>query len=646
MLKAFRNFTKSRYGLVAVFIFLGLIALAFVAGDVTGLRTSTLGGNSTTLATVDGKAVTDADVRDRIQRLIRNAQAQGQNITMAQVLAQGGLEAALNDAINAAAVQSFGNDTGMIVGKRLVDTEIASNPQFSGMDGKFSQQTYESLLSQNRISPAQFREAITNQRYAGWLMAPVTMRASVPDGVVLPYASMMLERRTGTVGFVQALAMDPGADPDAKTLGDYYARNRSRYLVPERRVVRYALVSPEALRAKAVATDAEIADAFKKGAARFAASEKRAVELVAALDRTTATKVAQAAGSGTLADAAKAAGLEMRKIEAADKAGLGKQVSGAFADAAFAAAANSMTGPVQLAGTWYVYRVTNVETIAARSLDQVRGELADEVAKRKLTTMLTDLRQSIDDGIGDGNTFEEAVRGASLSAARSPALAADASDPDKPGEKPDDTMVALMKAGFGFEQPGDEPQVIAIGQDGGFALVGLERIVPAAPRPLAQIADKVKADYLLDQALGKARKAASDMLPKLQKGMSMAQAMAEAGVTRGAPPKPFDFRRGEMRGKENFIQMAFDMPAKTARLVEAPGRGGYYVVYVDTIQPQSAGGNQAALQPVQGALTQLAPAEYESQFSMAIRKQLKVTRNETALARLRADLQRQGAGGQ
>ncbi|MHA6720273.1 peptidylprolyl isomerase [Sphingomonas sp. RS6] len=646
MLKAFRNFTKSRYGLVAVFIFLGIIALAFAAGDITGMRNGTLGGNSTTLATVDGKAITDADVRDRIQRLMRNAQAQGQSVTMAQVLAQGGLEAALNDAINTAALESFANDHGMIVGKRLVDTEIASNAQFAGMDGKFSQQTYEALLAQNRIAPAQFRDAIASDRYATWLMMPATMTIPAPDGVVLPYASMMLERRTGTIGFVQSLAMDPGADPDAKTLADYYARNRSRYLVPERRVVRYALVAPESLRAKATPTDAEIAEAYKKGAARFAASEKRAVELVAALDRATAEKVAKAAASGSLADAAKGAGLEMRKVDAADKAALGKQVSDAFADAAFTAPANTLTGPVQLAGTWYVYRVTAVDKIAARSLDQVRGELTDEVAKRKLATALTDLRQKIDDGIGDGNTFEEAVRDAGLTATRSPALAADGSDPDKPGEKADDTMVALMKAGFGFDQPGDEPQIVAIGQDGGFALIGLERIVPAAPRPLAQITEKVKADYLLDQALAKARKAASDMLPKLQKGMSMAQAMAEAGVNRGAPPKPFDFRRRDIQGKENFIQMAFDMPAKTARLVEAPGRAGYYVVYVDSIQPQSAAGDQAILQPVKGALTQLAGNEYQGQFSMAIRKQLKVTRNESALARLRAELERQGAGGQ
>lgn len=646
MLNAFRKFTKSRYGVVVAFIFLGLLAFAFTAGDLSGLRNSVTGASSKTLAKVGDTEVTEADVRERIERLIRSAQAQGQAVTMAQVLEQGGFEAAVGDAITSAAIREFAHDSGMFVGKRVIDSTIANNPQFAGMDGKFSQQTFEGLLAQNQITPAQFREAMTSQRYAAWLIGPVTMRGPAPNGVVLPYASMLLERRTGTIGFVQSLAMDPGADPDQKTLADYYGRNRTRYLVPERRVMRYALAKPEALQAQATPNDAEIADAFKKNASRYAAVEKRTIDLVAAIDQGTARKVAEAAKAGDLAAAAKAAGLEMRKLDAADKSTAAKQVSAAFADAAFAAPANAVQGPTRLGASWYVYRVAKVENIAARTLDQVRGELTEEVRKRKLAALLGTLRQSIEDGVGDGKTFEEAVRDAKLTAVSTPALTAAGTDADKPDVPADPNLAAITKAGFGFEQAGDEPQVVPIGQDGGFALVSLERIVPAAPRPLAQIAGKVKADYLLDQALAKARAAATAMLPKLQKGIPMAQALAEAGVTKGAPPKPFDLKRGELRDKEKFLQMAFDMPVKTARLVEAPNRGGYYVVYVDTVQPGNAAGDAAAIQPLQNALNQLGAAEYERQFSAALAQAVKVRRNEKAIARLRADLQRQGAGGQ
>jgi peptidyl-prolyl cis-trans isomerase D len=308
-----------------------------------------------------------------------------------------------------------------------------------------------------------------------------------------------------------------------------------------------------------------------------------------------------------------------------------------------------MQGPVQLGGAWFVYRVTKVEKIAARTLDQVRAELTEEVAKRKLAALLADSRQAIEDAVGDGATFDEAVAKAKLTAVRSPALIANGTDPDNAAYQPDATVAAVIKAGFGFEQAGDEPQVIPVGQDGSFALVSLEKIVPAAPRPLAQITEKVTADYLLDQALAKARTAATAMLPKLQKGVPMAQALAEVGATKGAPPKPFDFKRSELRGKENFIQMAFDMPAKTARLVEAPNRAGYYVVYVDTIQPGNLAGDPQGpqmLQSITQALGQVGAQEYERQFTASLVSALKVRRNEAAIARLRADLQRSGASGQ
>jgi peptidyl-prolyl cis-trans isomerase D len=52
MLNFFRNFTKSRYGMIAVFVFLGLIAIAFAAGDITGLRSNGASAGTDVLAKV------------------------------------------------------------------------------------------------------------------------------------------------------------------------------------------------------------------------------------------------------------------------------------------------------------------------------------------------------------------------------------------------------------------------------------------------------------------------------------------------------------------------------------------------------------------------------------------------------------------
>ena len=644
MLKSFRNFTKSRFGLIAVFVFLAVIALAFAAGDITGLKNTAGGSGGGALAKVGSSSVTEAEVRDRIDRFISNARREGQNITMEQFLAQGGLELTLDEMINSAAMIEFAQASGMQVSKRLVDGEIASNPAFIGFDGKFSQKTYEDLLSQNRLSPALFRDGLTKEKYGNWLINRAGLGTpTMPDGVLLPYASLLLERRKGIVGLVSTIAMDPGADPDDKTLTAYYAAHRARYLVPEQRVMRYAVLRPEALRAQSVATEAEIADQYKKDAAKYAAAEKRSIELVTTLDQATATTIANAAKAGALDAAARTAGLEARKFEAAEKATIARDVSAPFANAAFAAAQGTLTGPVKVGTSWLVYRVTKIEKVAARTLDQVRTEIAEEVTSRKTAKAFADLRQAIDDGIGDGKTFDEAVKDAKLTAERTPQLTAQGITPATPDVKPDPNLAQIVRAGFTFAAVGDDPQLVPIAPDGTTALVALEKVVPAAPKPLADIRADVNKDYLVDEALKKARAAAAGMIAKLEKGVPMQQALAEAGVQKGPPPKPFDFKRSETQGKENFIQMAFAMTQKKAKLIEAPNRVGYYVVYLDAIEEHSAAGDPATMaQAKAGIVPQVGP-EYARQFIRAIRGAVKVTRNEAAIKKLRDDLARTGA---
>ncbi|NIJ18739.1 peptidyl-prolyl cis-trans isomerase D [Sphingomonas naasensis] len=646
MLNFFRRFTKSRYGLIAVFIFLGIIALAFVAGDVTGIRMNGTGSGGDVVAKVGSRKITDRDVRDRVDRFIRNLQSEGQTVTMEQFLAQGGLEMTLDEMINSAALVEFAQKSGMQVSKRLIDGEIASNPAFVGLDGKFSQKQFEDLLAQNRIPPALFRASMTDERYNLWLINRATLGNHIPDGVLLPYASLQLERRTGTVGLVPTIAMDPGPDPDDKTLAAWYQSRSARYTVPQRRIVRYAMVKPDQLRAGTAATEAEIADAYKKAGNRFAATEKRNVRQLVALDQATANRIAgEVKGGKTLAAAASAAGLEPTNFEGVEKAALARQTAPAVADAAFAAAQGGVVGPVRSPLGWHVLQVEKIEKIAAKTLDQARAELASEISARKLAQTLADLRQSIEDGIGDSKNFDELVAGAKLTPGRTPALTANAADPENPEFKPEPATTAIMRAGFGIEQPGDDSQIVPIAEDGSFALVGLERIVPAAPRPLAQIRAQVVKDYLVEKALQKARGIAIQVIAKLEKGVPMQQALTEAGVTKGPPPKPFDFKRADVQ-RQNiapYLQMAFRMAPGKAKLVEGQNREGYYVVHLAQVEEHSAAGDPVALQQVRGGLAPQVGPELARQFAAAIRNDLKVTRNDKALAQLRADLTRTGS---
>ncbi len=107
MLGFFRSFAKSRGGLIVVFLLLGLIAVAFALGDVTGLG-NPAGPKGNVVATVGKQKITDTQVREVIDRFITASRRNGQNITMEQFLAEGGLDLAINELVKSEALKEFG----------------------------------------------------------------------------------------------------------------------------------------------------------------------------------------------------------------------------------------------------------------------------------------------------------------------------------------------------------------------------------------------------------------------------------------------------------------------------------------------------------------------------------------------------------
>lgn len=636
MLSSFRNFTKSRIGLVIIFIVLGIIALAFAMGDVTGL--SQYGGTSSrTIATVGGRKITDTQVREQIDRLVERARRSGQTVDMQAVIASGDFDRLVSDIIDAETLAAFGEQNGMAVSNAIIDSEVASAPQMQGPDGKFDQAKFDGWLREQRLSLPAFRAEAKRDRYRGWLLAPVAAAAQVPNGLVAPYASLFLERRKGAVGVVRFNDMPAPADPDAKTLTDYFARNRARYMVPERRTIRYVLVKAEDMKAQSAATEAEIADAYKKSGTRFAATEKRSAQQLVLLDQATASKVAADARAGkSLEEQAKAMGLQAAKFEGLEKAELARQTSQPIADAVFAAADGGVVGPVRSPLGWVVVRVDKVEKIAARSLAEARADLATEIGTRKALTALMALRQKIEDGIGGGSTFDELVKANGLTAVSIGPVAANGANPLDPASKPDPALAPVIQAGFAV-QPNDDAQMAAIGQDGSFAVVAPQQVIAAAPRPIGEIRDRVVYDYKVDEALKKARGVAADIVKQINAGQPFAQVMAAHGATK-VPPRSFDFRRLDFEGKQMppELNLAFSIAAKKARLMPVPNRGGFYIVYLDSIEQNDASGNPDLMGKMRSALLQANGQEYATQFIASVRRAVTVKRNEEAIKALKA----------
>ena len=635
MLSFFRQIINSKVGVIVTFVVLGVIALAFAATDITGLANGSSGLIGGDVAKVGKADVTVAGLKQRVQNAVEAGRQQQPTLDAAAFVNGGGLDQTLEREIATLALEQFGLSQGMAVSKRSVDGQIASIPAFQGPNGKFDPLAYQRLLGRRGLTDAQVRSDIARDTIVQQLIVPTQGAAQLPVGLALPYASLLLERRAGQVAFVPSSAMPAGPAPTDAELQTWYQRNVGRYSLAERRVVRYALVTPASVSAQP--SEAEIAAAYTADRAKYAATEKRTVSQVVVADQAGAQALAAKVKGGTdIVQAARALGLEASTQTGVDKATYTRATSSALADAAFGAAQGVVVGPLKGPFGWTVAKVTKVEQVAGRSLAQVHDEIAAALKASKTNEALADRQSAIDDALARNATFDEVVGDHKLTALTTPALLANGTDPLHPAPA-DPALVPIVAAAFQL-QDGDPPTLVATGKDGSFAVVASGRTLPPAPRPLAEVRDAVAKDLASDRARQAARRVANAILAKVDGGTPLVQAVAGTG----AQVSPLASSRAELsqnpRAAVPQLVLMFSMAANSAKTLEAADNAGWYVVRLDRIQPGDARANPAILQAARAELGRATGGEYVQQFVRAVRNAVGVKTDPRALAQVRRDL--------
>ncbi|WP_375288875.1 peptidyl-prolyl cis-trans isomerase [Sphingomonas sp.] len=638
MLAFFRRFTNSRFGVVIAFAVLILIALGFGLGDIAGISSGTTSLGGASIAKVGGSAVGAADLRSSVQNAVEAGRRENPSLTIGDFVAEGGFDATLERLLNGLSLWEFGTDQGMRVGKKLVDGQLASFPSLRGPSGQFDQRIYEQLLRDQRLTDAQVRRDIAQDLMAQHLVSPTLGASQMPVGVAMPYANLLLERREGQVAFVPSSAVPQGAAPTDAEVQGWYRANIRRYSLPERRVIRYALVTPEQVRARATPSEAEIARAYAENRARYQPTEKRTITQVTVLTQQGANALAAKVRGGTsLAEAARAAGLEPRTITDVEKAAYAGQTSAATADAAFKAAQGGLVGPLRASLGYVVARVDAVTQVPGRTLAQAHDEIATTLTQQKTQEALSQIQDAIGGAIDGNATFAEIVGEQKLTAQATPAIAANGINPDT-GARVDAALAQVVAAAFAATD-GDAPTVVPAGP-GGFAVVAVDRVVAPAPRPLAAIRAQVAQDFTANRARMAARKVANDILARAKAG-DLAKAASASGLS--LPPiRPLSAPRAALARNQNGVSpelaMLFSMAPGTAKLVPAADGSGWRVVKLNRVIAGDARKNERLVAATRNDVGRLLGQEYAQQFTTAARAAVGVKRNSGAIDQVRRDL--------
>jgi len=633
MLSSFRNLSKSRGGQITLGLFGLAILASFAMADVGNIVSGGF-GTSGALAKVGSEELTDRELSRALERLLAKARQQKADADYASLAGEyDPLVAAL---IQDHAIRAFADSTGMVVSRRLVDAEIARIPGTRGLDGKFSEQAYGAFLQLQRMTDQELRQLLSSGLLQQLMLTPVAGNSRMPLGVAAPYASMLLEARQGEAALVPSDAFRAGLNPTDADLQRFYAENKARYTVPEQRVLRIASIGPEQV-ASVAASDKDLADYYNANQATYGGKDVRVLSQAVVADRKAADSIVARARSGANFVAATApAGLSAADISVGPQTldDFTKLAGAKVATAAFAGAPGSVIGPIQSDLGWHVIKVGSVKREAGTSLDAARAEIAAKLTIDKRKEALTDLVTKVEDEIAGGMSFAEVTAGNKLAVIETPPLTAGGVSRSDPAYKVPANLAQLLKAGFDAS-PDDDPTVETLPGDSNYALLAVGRVIEAAPAPFATVRAQVAEDWIARRATERARAVASAIAAKAAKNIPLDQAVAEAGV---ALPKVDHFAARRIDLTQSGAQipapvrMLFNLAAGKSRMVAAPNGQGFFIVRVVKIVPGNALNQPGLIGRMQAEFGQVAGDEYAQEFVGAIQSDLKVKRNDKAIA--------------
>lgn len=621
---------------------LGLLALIMIAFIVTGVGTPGGLGNlavgSSGLARIGGTSLSANEAAQRIEAQLDAARQQSPGLDMAAFARAGGIDQVIDQMINGRAFEQFGTKYGMVVSSRLVDGEIASIPAFRGPAGSFDRNTFLGVLAQRKLNEATVREDFARDKMTNSLIIPVAGAARAPVGVVSPYAALLLEQRSGQIGIVPTDAAMTNTAPTDAELAQFYQRQTARYTVPETRVIRYALFDSKRFEGKLAATDAEIAQAYKANAAEYASKETRVFTDVIVPDEASAQAIAAKVRAGT---PLKVAAKDATTLAAQDEAGYaGLRSSAAIAKAAFAAPKGSVLPPQKSALGWLVIHVDAVNHIGGKSLADVRAKLSEKIVKQKVDAAMADFVTKIENQVADGSTFDDVVKAEGLAVTTTPPVTAGGIAPDLASYKAPPELKPILHDAFQAEL-NDEAAVLTVAAGQSYAFYDLDRVIASAPKPLAQIRSQVVTDFIHDRAFKAAKKIADAIAAKVNQGVPMATAISSVGVTL-PKPQPINARRIDLaRDKQRVtppLALLFSIGEGRAKVLQASATQGWSIVYLEKIVPGNITAEPALIQATQAELSRSLGDEYVQQFAAAIKADLGVRKNDSAIAALKRSL--------
>jgi peptidyl-prolyl cis-trans isomerase D len=580
MLKSIQQRDKegNRWVKITMGVLLGIICLSMLTYLIPGLGSSTFNSSPDAVAAVAGKDITAFEVQQQL-----NLATRGQSVPDAlrgfyakQVLDQMVFKQALEVEAQRLGIQ--------VTNDELSDRIKQILPTAWNGDIWLKDKYTTEVETKIGMQVPQFEEYLRDQ------MLQEKFHQLVTDAITVSPEEMQREflRRNEKVQIEYAIVkpsdLASTIQPTDSDLTAFYTKHAGQYQVPEKRSARYALLDLNRLRGAAQASDAALHAYYNAHIDDYMVANRVHVEhiLFKSIGKTDAeiAEIRQKA-EGVLKQAKSGANFEdlAKKFSEDDatkpKGGdLGWIIEGQtvpeFQRAAFTLPKGSVSDLVKTQYGFHIIKVLDHESAHTKTFDEVRNAIQPVVIEEQVTAQSNKISTDMATAVRQSNhqPLDVLAKKFNLDLGESPAAAA--TDPVTAFGNSAELRSSLFQL-----RPGELSQPIQTAQ--GFVIITPKDVVPAHQGALAEVRDRVLADYQQDKSLELARSKAEELSKLAQGGEAFDKAAKSLNLTTKTS-ESFS-RTGSVPdiGAGNLIENAFTMPVN--QVSAAKQVAGNWLVY-------------------------------------------------------------------
>ncbi len=306
-------------------------------------------------------------------------------------------------------------DAGYQISEAQLTAAIQRVPDFQ-VNGEFDLETAETLLAQNGLTTATFRNAQRSQLRLEQLRRAIGGTALVTPSEYRRYLNLVAEQRLVSLATFDLASAAAEVEITEEQIQAYYDENDALYLLPESASIEYIEINRDDVANTIEISEEILNEYYLESQSRYmqdeqrqarhililsgddaAAAEAKAQDLIARIQAGESFEelAAEHSGDGTTASQGGDLGVRTRT-----------QLSDELGSAVFTMAAGELSGPIKSEFGFHIVRLDEILAQGPLPLEQVRGELLSELRDRETEGLYRDMARAASDALFESSDMQ------------------------------------------------------------------------------------------------------------------------------------------------------------------------------------------------------------------------------------------------